>query len=109
MLVVWTWGRQRKTLELDPYRVLVMHYRTLAMFWIFQFAYGFQYELMTYAEGNWIPQPLTKEQAQTIQQSVPDSSALDINFWWRWGFFILVGVALSIPVIMAIYFQVKYH
>ena len=107
-MIIWTWGRRRRSLQLDPYRVLVMHYRTLAMFWVFQFAYGFQYELVTYARGAWIPQPLTKEQAQAIEQSVPDSSALHINFWWRWGFFILFGSAMLVPMIMGLYFGVKY-
>lgn len=107
-MVFWTWARKRATLQLDPYRVLVMNYRTMAMFWVFQYAYAFHYELATHTQGGWVTQPLTKEQAQALEQSVPDASALHLNVWWRWGFFILLGVALSVPIIMAIYFDIRY-
>ena len=103
--MIWTYENKQKTLQLDAYRVLIMRYRSMAMLFLFQFAYSFQYELATYTEAGWTTRPLTKEQFQALQQSAPDPSALQINFWWRWGFFIALGVALSIPFAMAIYFS----
>jgi len=107
-MLLWIWERKRATLQLDQFRILAMYYRTVSIFWIFPFAYSFHYELATYTQDGWVVQPVTKEQVAELEQSVEDSSVLHLNIWQRWGLFILIGVVMSIPVMMGIYFSVMY-
>jgi hypothetical protein len=89
-------GTRSARRQLTPEQVLVLEWRYVQLFWVFQIGWGARYSLATLSPYGWAVRPLTESEMAHLDPT----TLLDVHWWWRWG--LVIGLAAVLVVLLLV-------